>query len=33
VAAPRLGVLIYLLIAIYLAIPIRAVTRLYQKRG
>jgi len=30
--SPRLGVIIYLLIAIYLAIPIRDVTRLYQKR-
>jgi len=30
--SPKLGVIIYLLIAIYLAIPIREVTRLYQKR-
>ena len=30
--SPKLGVIIYLLIAIYLAIPIRDVTRLYQKR-
>jgi len=30
--SPKLGVLIYLLIAIYLAIPIREVTRLYRKR-
>ena len=31
--SPRIGVIIYLLIAIYLAIPIREVTRLYQKKG
>ncbi len=31
--SPKLGVIIYLLIAIYLAIPIREVNRLYQKRG
>ena len=31
--SPKLGVSIYLLIAIYLAIPIRDVTRLYQKKG
>jgi hypothetical protein len=31
--SPRIGVIIYLLIAIYLAIPIREVTRLYQKRA
>jgi uncharacterized membrane protein len=31
--SPRIGVIIYLLIAIYLAIPIREVTRLFQKRA
>jgi uncharacterized membrane protein len=31
--SPKIGVLIYLLIAIYLAVPIRDVTRLYQKRS
>jgi uncharacterized membrane protein len=31
--SPRIGVIIYLLIALYLAIPIRDVTRLFQKRG
>ncbi len=31
--SPRLGVTVYLLIAIYLAIPLREVTRLYRKRG
>jgi uncharacterized membrane protein len=30
--APRLGVTIYLIIAIYLAIPIRDVTRLYRRK-
>jgi uncharacterized membrane protein len=31
--SPRLGIVIYLLIAIYLAIPIRDVTRLYGKKA
>ncbi|HET6476064.1 MAG TPA: TMEM175 family protein [Thermoleophilia bacterium] len=31
--SPKLGIVIYLLIAIYLAIPIRDVTRLYRKRA
>ncbi len=31
--SPRLGVIIYLLIAIYLAIPIRDVTRLYRRKA
>ena len=31
--SPKLGIGIYLLIAIYLAIPIRDVTRLYHKKG
>jgi len=31
--SPRIGVIIYLVIAIYLAIPIRDVTRLFQKRA
>jgi uncharacterized membrane protein len=31
--SPKLGVCIYLLVAIYLAIPIRDVARLYQKRA
>ena len=30
--SPKLGVLIYLLVAIYLAIPIRDVTRLYRRK-
>ena len=30
--SPRIGVIIYLLIAIYLAIPIREVTRLYRRK-
>ena len=30
---PSVGVVIYLLIAIYLAIPIRDVTRLYQRKA
>ena len=30
--SPKLGVVIYLLIAIYLAIPIREVTRLYRRK-
>ena len=31
--SPRIGVIIYLLIAIYLAIPIRDVTRLYRRKA
>jgi uncharacterized membrane protein len=31
--SPRIGVFIYLAIAIYLAIPIREVTRMFQKRA
>ena len=31
--SPKLGVIIYLLIAIYLAIPIREVTRLYRRKA
>ncbi len=31
--SPRIGVIVYLLIAIYLAIPIRNVTRLYQRKA
>ena len=31
--SPKVGVSIYLLVAIYLAIPIRDVTRLYHKKG
>jgi len=31
--SPRIGVIIYLLIAIYLAIPIREVTRLYRRKA
>ena len=31
--SPRLGIGLYLLIAIYLAIPIRDVTRMFQKKG
>jgi len=30
--SPRIGVIIYLLIAIYLAVPIRDVTRLYRRK-
>ena len=30
--SPQLGIVIYLLIAIYLAIPIRDVTRLYRRK-
>ena len=31
--SPKLGVIIYLVIAIYLAIPIREVSRLYQRKA
>ena len=31
--SPRIGVIIYLLIAIYLAMPLREVSRLFQKRA
>jgi uncharacterized membrane protein len=31
--SPKLGVIIYLIIAIYLAIPIREVTRLYRRKA
>ena len=31
--SPKLGVIIYLFIAIYLAIPIREVTRLYRRKA
>ena len=31
--SPRLGIIIYLLIAIYLAIPLREVTRLYRRKA
>ena len=31
--SPKIGVIIYLIVAIYLAIPIRDVTRLYQRKA
>ena len=31
--SPKVGVIIYLLIAIYLAIPIREVTRMYRRKA